>query len=54
MFKKNFFLCVKHVQLKYVSSKVQIYNTDYIIIFSIIIIINNINNDGDDGDIALN
>ena len=27
MFKKDFFLCVKHVELKYVSSKAQIYNT---------------------------
>ena len=54
MFKKDFFLCVKHVQLKYVSSKAQIHNTLQIyntIIFSIIIIINNNN---DDGDVALN
>ena len=29
MFKKDLFLCVKHVQLKYVSSKAQINNTDY-------------------------
>ena len=58
MFKKDFFLCVKHVELKYVSSKAQIYNTLQIyntIIFSIIMIINNNNNDdGDDGDVALN
>ena len=56
MFKKDFFLCVKHVKLKYVSSKAQIYNTLQIyntIIFSIIIINNN-NDDGDDGDVALN
>ena len=29
MFKKDFFLCIKNVQLKYVSSKAQINNTDY-------------------------
>ena len=57
MFKTDFFLCVKHVELKYVSSKAQIYNTLQIhntIIFSIIMIINNNNDDGDDDDVALN
>lgn len=29
MFKKDVFLCVKHVHLKYVLSKAQINNTDY-------------------------
>ena len=29
MFKKDFFLCIKNVQLKYLSSKAQINNTDY-------------------------
>ena len=29
MFEKDVFLCVKHVQLKYVLSKAQINNTDY-------------------------
>ena len=59
MFKKDFFLCIKNVQLKYVSSKAQINNTDYnindnimimkivmimIIIITIMVIINNNNN----------
>ena len=39
MFKKDFFLRIKNVQLKYVSSKAQINNTDYIINDNIMIMI---------------
>ena len=39
MFKKDFFLCIKNVQLKYVSSKAQINNTDYNINYNIMIMI---------------
>ena len=59
MFKKDFFLRIKNVQLKYLSSKAQINKTEYninyniiimiivmimIIILTIIVIINNNNN----------
>ena len=39
MLKKDLFLCIKNVQLKYVSSKAQINNTDYNINYNIMIMI---------------